>query len=62
MCGNWTCTAGWWRCRDNLKCIPDSERCDGMVSCNDVSDEQVSDRCGQVSERCEQVSDRCEQV
>ena len=40
-CADWSCTDGWWHCQDGEKCIPAVQRCDGLVHCRDLSDEQV---------------------
>lgn len=38
------CIPNHWGCLDNLKCIDESSRCNGIYDCQDHSDEQNCDR------------------
>lgn len=33
------CIPRYWRCLDNLKCVSESSRCNGIYDCQDRSDE-----------------------
>lgn len=37
------CIPGHWRCSDNLKCVSESSRCNGIYDCQDHSDESNCD-------------------
>ena len=39
MCSQWNCTAGYWKCQDELQCIEELYVCDGDDDCRDRSDE-----------------------
>ncbi len=41
MCARWNCSAGRWKCKDNMKCIYEYKMCDSRSDCNDGSDEAL---------------------
>lgn len=40
------CIPNHWRCLDNLKCIAESSRCNGIYDCQDHSDEKYCEEPG----------------
>ena len=39
MCAEWSCTAGYWKCKDGLQCIWERNVCNKYYDCEDESDE-----------------------
>ena len=53
--GNKPCPVGWFRCRNNYRCIQESFKCDGNDDCRDNSDEDRSNcpKCGTGEWECD---------
>ena len=39
------CQAGWTRCDNNYRCIPDWALCDGSDDCRDGGSDELEDKC-----------------
>ncbi len=42
ICAQWNCTAAYWKCETDLRCIEEYHVCGGTETCSDGADEDPS--------------------